>query len=248
MSEFIKYHDNTLPGLGYGADGMLTDNWDPDKDYGNEYVKVYFRINCPLYMRGKFSLSFDSTEDHLIFDRDVEEVFTKLGWKIDKLPNGGCCMEISKGLQSLYLHPQGFSGNLIKNEVKRTAEALRFNKTFNLEWVDLYETKYDISDEECWERLLQKKDKIRELILTAARTSQRKFFVHEEDVIEKVSLVVREKRIYEKEHFVVDHITPRFVQGILEELIAEGLIIHVGDDLIRSANKTELKKVRKEKA
>ena len=149
MSEFIKYHDNTLPGLGYGADGMLTDNWDPDKDYGNEYVKVYFRINCPLYMRGKFSLSFDSTEDHLIFDRDVEEVFTKLGWKIDKLPNGGCCMEISKGLQSLYLHPQGFSGNLIKNEVKRTAEALRFNKTFNLEWVDLYETKYDISDEEC---------------------------------------------------------------------------------------------------
>lgn len=247
MSEFIKFHDNTLPGLGYGADGKLLDNWDPDKDYGNEYAKVYFRINCPLYMRGKYSCSFDCKEDHLIFDRDVEEVFTKLGWKVDKFPDGGCCMEISKGKQSLYLHPQSFSGCVQKNEVGKIAETLRSqNSSFKLEWVDVYENIYDVTDEEYKAMLLQKKEKAQELILEKAKTTRRSFFVNREDVEDRVSLKIRVNRVREKGAPVVDLITPEFVKGLVDGLIAEGLIIPCGDKLIRSANKTELKKIRKE--
>lgn len=33
----IKYHQNGV-GYEYGADHTLTDNWNPDADYGNEYV------------------------------------------------------------------------------------------------------------------------------------------------------------------------------------------------------------------
>ena len=42
----IKYHDN-MNGVQYGEDHMLTDNWNPNMDYGNEYVRVYFRIDTP---------------------------------------------------------------------------------------------------------------------------------------------------------------------------------------------------------
>lgn len=41
--EKIKYHQNGI-GWDYDADGKLTDNWDSSLDYGNEYVKVYFRL------------------------------------------------------------------------------------------------------------------------------------------------------------------------------------------------------------
>ena len=44
----IKYHQNGV-GYEYGADHTLTDNWNPDVDYGNEYVNVYFRIDTPSY-------------------------------------------------------------------------------------------------------------------------------------------------------------------------------------------------------
>lgn len=43
----IKYHQNGV-GREYGADHTLTNNWNPDADYGNEYVSVYFRIMCGI--------------------------------------------------------------------------------------------------------------------------------------------------------------------------------------------------------
>lgn len=44
----IKYSDCSN-GYKYGADGKQLSNWNPDKDYGEEYAKVYFRIDTPIY-------------------------------------------------------------------------------------------------------------------------------------------------------------------------------------------------------
>ena len=44
----IKYHDN-INGVQYGADHILTNNWNPDCDYGNEYVNIHFRIETNGY-------------------------------------------------------------------------------------------------------------------------------------------------------------------------------------------------------
>ena len=49
----IKYHDNMNPPR-YGPDYSLSDNWDPDADYGNEYVEVHFRIHAPAYYQGSY--------------------------------------------------------------------------------------------------------------------------------------------------------------------------------------------------
>ena len=39
----IKYHQYGC-GNDYGDDHYLTDNWNPDYDYGSQYVEVYFNI------------------------------------------------------------------------------------------------------------------------------------------------------------------------------------------------------------
>ena len=245
MSKYIKYHDNTLPGLGYGADGKLLDNWDPDKDYGMEYAHVYFRINCPLYMRGKYVCSFDCETDHLAFDRDIEKVFTNLGWKVEKLPNGGACMEIGKGKQGLYLHPQHFSGVVLKNEIKEIAEACRTNETFSLEWVDLYETAYDVSDEEFSAMLLQRKEEIRQTILEGAKTTRKYKFVHKYDLLLKAVNRIKMPRVVTRAMTApcfLDRVMRDFVEKTMDELIKEGLLIrNPAPDLVRTANKTELR-------
>ena len=247
MSKYVKYHDNTQPGLGYGADGKLLDNWDPDRNYFTEYANVFFRINCPLYMRGASACSFDSEADHLSFCREVEKVFVNLGWKVEVLPNGGRCMEVSKGKQRLYLHPQTFSGCVWKNEVRKIAEALFSNETFSLEWVDIYETVYDLTDYEYEQNLLRKKEEARRLILAVAQTPQRKFFKDRKEVERAVSIKIRLFRVGDRNlsHSLVDEITLAFSRKLVDELIGEGLIIQEGPGYIRSANKTEMRRVKK---
>ena len=46
MTMSIKYHQYGL-GYEYGEDHALTNNWNPDEDYGNEYSNVYFNIDTP---------------------------------------------------------------------------------------------------------------------------------------------------------------------------------------------------------
>ena len=54
----IKYHQNGV-GREYGADHTLTNNWNPDADYGNEYVNIHFRIDTPSY---DYSCGFSSDD------------------------------------------------------------------------------------------------------------------------------------------------------------------------------------------
>jgi hypothetical protein len=44
----IKYHQNGI-GNEYGEDHTLTNNWNPDTGYKNEYVNVHFRIDADYY-------------------------------------------------------------------------------------------------------------------------------------------------------------------------------------------------------
>lgn len=101
----IKYHQNGI-GNEYGADHQLTNNWNPDEDYGNEYVNVYFRMETKGYGYPSFSFT---EEDRKAFDSEVAEAFTSLGWNCENGAYGGSCATWYKGKQHLYLHPQNFS-------------------------------------------------------------------------------------------------------------------------------------------
>jgi len=240
--ETIKYHQNGT-GNEYGADHTLTNNWNPGDDYDNEYVNVHFRIEAKNFGYPSFSFS---EEDRNNFYNEVYAALELLGWNIKSGYNNGSCMEVSKGMQHLYLHPQDFSGEVLKNEVKQIAEALQKHNTFYLRWVDLYETVYDVSDTEYDKYLNTKNTEIRKALFESCGTSRTNKFYYVLDICVNLSDRFGLKRIGINENGNYGKgQTMRHIGKIIDEMITEGLLIGAennGSKLVRSLNKTELKK------
>lgn len=231
----IKYHQNGI-GNEYGEDHQLTNNWNPDLDYGGEYVNVYFRMETKGYGYPSFSFT---EEDRKAFNLELAEVFVSLGWKCEEKAHNGSCAIWTKGKQHLYLHPQDFSGEVWKNEVKQIAEALERRNTFYLRWVDLYETVYDMTNEEYESALSQKDEEIKKAILKNCKTTRTNKYYYACDVIRGFSDRFGIKQIGKEKYsgIVILHI-----RKIIETLIAEGYLVAARDnELIRTINKTEQK-------
>ena len=241
----ILYHDNHN-GKQYGEDGKLTNNWNPDGDYAdNEYVSVYFRINTPTYRQGKYFMQFDTEEEAEAFNKEKLEVFKSLGWEMDKPDYNGRCMDVVKGKASLYLHPDDFSGNMLKKKVKEVAEALaKEHQTFSLRWVDLYDTVYDISDEEYKAYLETQRDTARELIFKNCKTTRTNKYRYYFDVTYEIAKRIMRPRIGCRSNHEPTGMDREFVSNVIEELVTEGYLIKAewnGDDYVRTSNKGELK-------
>lgn len=237
----IKYHQNGI-GNEYGTDHQLTNNWNPDKDYGNEYVNVYFRMETKGYGYPSFSFTED---DRNAFDSEVTEVFASLGWKCEKEAYSRSCATWYKGKQHLYLHPQNFSGEVLKSEVKQIAEALEKRNTFYLIWVDLYETVYDMTDQEYEEILSQKDEDIKKTLLKNSKTTRTSKYYYAFDVARSLANKFRLSRIGENDgrNYGTGQ-TINHILGVVQCLIDEGYLVSaVKNDilLIRTINKTEQK-------
>ena len=167
----IKYHQWGT-GNEYGANFELTDNWNPNADYGNEYVSVYFRIDTPLY--DDCIYDFKSDEDSEKWHAETSELIKSFGVMDGSIYD----IERSKEKQAyLYAHPQSISGVILKNDVKRIAEAISKMELSSIWSVDLYETVYVISDNEYEEYLNGKRDEIRkELFVESATTRTTKYY------------------------------------------------------------------------
>lgn len=238
----IKYHLNGV-GNEYGADHKLTNNWNPYEDYGNEYADVYFRIEARDYQYPFNDFTADKKEQ---FYNEVYNVFKSLGWEVD-ISDGIGCMTIQKGKQNLYLHPQEFSGEVLKNEVKQIAEALEQHETFKLRWVDIYRTVYDISDKEYETYLESRNGDIRTLLFEKCQTNRTNKYAYLYDIECNVAELVKLRRINIKDDRNNRGQTHKFIDGVIDEMIADGLLIYAeqnGYRLVRSLNKTEQKKMK----
>ena len=100
----IKYHQYGL-GYEYGEDHALTNNWNPDEDYGNEYSNVYFNIDTPAYdgMNGNWKVDERET-----IGKEIDRLFTSLGWKCNKPEFNGVCATYTKG-KSTHLNENVFA-------------------------------------------------------------------------------------------------------------------------------------------
>lgn len=141
----IKYHQYGC-GNDYGDDHYLTDNWNPDYDYGSQYVEVYFNINTPSYMHDKdpsvFGFASDEARD------EWYAAASKVIASFDILEDSGYNVENSAEKRAyLYPHPQQISGVILKNDVRKVAEAIECMSLSSIRWVDLYDTVYVLSDE-----------------------------------------------------------------------------------------------------
>jgi hypothetical protein len=238
----IKYHQNGL-GWEYGEDHTLTDNWDPDLDYGNEYVKVYFRIKTPSFesMNG----FFNSNEDRDKWRAEVNSVIESLGimedsgWKVKQ-----------EKLQCAYLfaHPQDISGVVRKNDVKKIAETIDRMELSSIRWVDLYETVYVISDKEYENYLDGKKDEIRKLIFEYAATKRTNNFHSALDIAVRIAEAIKLHRLGRGDEFnYYNGQTVKYVEDTINKMIEEGYLKHFeqnGYNYIRSLNKTEQRKLK----
>lgn len=235
----IKYHQYGL-GNEYGADHTLTNNWNPDLDYGNEYVKVYFNIDTPIY---DYNNGWKTTEEREAWGKETSSLISSLGIMEDsgyKVDNG------KEKCAYLYAHPQQISGVILKNDVKKVAEAISNMELSSIRWVDLHETVYDISDSEYEEYLNGKRDEIRkELFEKSATTRTNKYYVAF-DVARNIANIVRLNRLglNDGRNYGSGQ-TVEYILKVADEMIVEGYLKSFERDeikYIRSLNKTEQKK------
>lgn len=240
----IKYHQNGI-GNEYRADGKLTDNWNPSADYGNEYVKVYIRIDTP-------SFNVMGSGDGFISDIDREAFYTEAGNVLKSfgiLEDCGSKVEHSKEKQAyLFIHPQNISGVIKKNDVKKIAEAFNDLKTCKVRWVDLYKTVYVMTDAEYNEYLMTRKADIRKMLFEKSKTPRINKFYYICDVMHDIADKIRLERLgYQDGKNYGDGYSGETVQYIYQcalEMIEEGFLKRFDEGkrtYIRSINKTEQK-------
>lgn len=233
----IKYHEYGK-GYDYGTDHTLTDNWNPDADYGNEYVKVYFNINTPTFncMNG----SFDNISDNERWREEASAVIESFGIV------ESCGYRATTAY--LYAHPQQISGVVLKNDVKRIAEAIDGMKFSSIRWVDIHETVYDISDTEYEEYLNSKRNEIRKVIFDKAATPRTNKYYLAFDIANDIAgntriniLRLQDGASYGSGKAIT------YISKVIEEMIDEGYLISFVQDeslYVRSLNKTEQKKLK----
>lgn len=233
----IKYHEYGK-GYDYGADHTLTDNWNPDEDYGNEYVKVYFNIDTPTFncMNG----SFDNTSDGENWRIEASAVIESFGI----VESCGYRATTAR----LYAHPQQISGVVLKNDVKRIAEAIDGMKFSSIRWVDIHETVYDISDSEYEEYLNSKRNEIRTALFKKSATPRTTRYYMAFDVASDIAgntsiniLRLQDGASYSNGKAIT------YILKVVKEMIDEGLLKSFEQDdtlYIRSLNKTEQKKLK----
>lgn len=237
----IKYHQNGM-GNEYGVDGKLTDNWNPDYDYGNEYVSVYFRIDTPTY---HYNNGFDTNENKERWQAEASSLIKSFGI----LEDSGYIVEHNKEKQAyLYSHPQDISGVVLKNDVKKIAEAISKMETSSIRWVDLYETIYVISDEEYNEYLDGKQEEIRKTLFEKASTTRTTKYYCAFDIARDIAGMVRLNRLglNDGKNYGNGQ-TLDYILKVADKMIEEGYLKYfIQDDMkyIRSLNKTEQKKMK----
>ena len=235
---FIKYHQNGI-GNEYGSDGKLTDNWNPDIDYGNEYVKVHFRINTPTYT---FQNGFTTKKEEESFYKESRNIL-KL---FNILEDSGFKVENSNNKQAyLYIHPQDISGVIKKNDVKKLAEAFNKMETTSIRWVDLYKTVYVMTDAEYQKYLDKRKNEIRKLLFKRAATTRINKFYCAFDVAQDIANNVRLNRLglNDGKNYGGGQ-TIDYILKCADEMILDGYLKCFNDNgqkYIRSLNKTEQK-------
>lgn len=240
----IKYHQNGL-GYEYGEDHSLTNNWNPNVDYGNEYSNVYFRIDTPSYdvMNGGWEVNERET-----VGKEIDKLFTSLGWKCDKSGFNGVCATYTKGKSHLYMHPQDYSGEVLKNEIKSVAEAIEKAKTFSLRWVELYDTIYDITDDE-YEEYLQGRDKeIRKSLFETCVTTRKSKYFYAFDVCRSLANQFRLRRVglNDGRNYGSGQ-TIEHIMKVIDDMAIEKLLFvreQDGNKLVRTPNKTEQKQLK----
>lgn len=218
-------------------------NFEIEKSYPNEYANVYFRVNAPYYQHSNnYNYTQEQNDD---FYNEVYHIFKELGWEITEQKG---CDYINKGKQKLYLHPQAFSGEVLKNEIVLIHAALQNGKTFNSRWTDVYEDLFDITKEEYLKMLESKQTEIEKDILEIYKTKRKNLYITDtwaplQNVLNKYKV----RRLGNRLGLSSGDIDYNFMINVLDKLIAQNKIVTADTKNgkgYRTINKTEQKELK----
>lgn len=236
----IKYHEYRKGENDYGADHYLTNNWNPDADYGSEYVNVYFNIDTDGFDSMSGSFTNNATRD--IWIAESNKIISEFGY----INGTEYDTQKSENKSYLYPHPNQFSGVIPKNDVKRVAERIAQSKIFKVRWVDLHETVYVISDNEYEEYLNSKNEQIQEALFKACGTTRINLFYNPYDVARSLAGKFRLRRLglNDGRNYGGGQ-TIDYIIKVINKMIDNGLLVSMeksGVKYVRSLNKTEQRK------
>lgn len=141
-----------------------------------DYRHVYFRINTPTYYGGQY-IGFTTDEQRQQFFSEVTEVFTNDGWSVKPEKYNSSCPTVINGKQSLYLHPQHFSGVVSIDNIEHVEKLLSNAILFKWYKTDIYEDIYDLTDEQYLNYLEEKREEITCAILESYKTKRRNLYI-----------------------------------------------------------------------
>lgn len=246
--EFDYNNDNYIVNLNIAksteikTDGKRS-NFEIGKEYPNEYANIYFRIDALYYQHSK-NYSYTQEEED-VFYNEVYGIFKDLGWDVTEQKG---CDYIYKGKQKLYLHPQDFSGEVLKDEILLIHEALQNGKTFNSRWTDVYEDLFDITKEEYLKMLESKQTEIEKDILEIYKTKRKNLYITDtwtplQNVLNKYKV----RRLGNRLGLSSGDIDYKFMINVLDKLIAQNKIVTAETKNgigYRTINKTEQKELK----
>lgn len=238
----IKYVDNS-EGYFYGENQK---KWNPERDYGKEYINVYFRIEAKHYQY-PFEGYDGYEEDQAAFQQEVRQMFQTLGWSIIPAKRERACDEAKNESSTLYLHPQHFSGVILKNDVKKIAEALAQAQTFKLCWVDLYQTYYEMTDEEYNHYLTTKQEEVKEAVFKACKTTRRNKFKNTLPIARELAKIIGLNRVGKDDYCADVNQTEGYIYDVMSQMVKEGYLVPLEKNkvnYVRSINKTEQKALK----
>ncbi len=208
-----------------------------------KYFNTYFRVNTIGY---DFNKGFNQSDSEK-FNSEVIDIFTKNGWSIKKEKYNHGCTTMIKGNQSLYMHPQSFSGIVKESDIPLIKEFAKHAETFEIYHTDTYEEIHDIDNDSYTEYLKERKNEIRGNLLKLLRTTRKHLFVVDMYEVTKQSLKgIKLKRLCD-ETTMVNSVESDFILSIIEQLVQVGYVVKSETSRglgYRTINKTEQKQLK----
>lgn len=191
----------------------------------SNYKNVYFRINTPVYYKSGHGVGYENQEDKELFRENIKNIFLNDNWeiKIQKYSSG--CDSVVKDKQELYLHPQEVTGVILEENISYIENLLSNSKVFSFNKTDIYDTIFDITDEEYLTILEAKKSEIENDLLEIYKTKRSNLYITDSSPISQVMNKYSIKRLSHYKGMSTNAVDWKYVADLFENLVSENRIL-----------------------
>ena len=196
-----------------------------------------------ISIRSAYSQGWPDDISQRAFRTETRKLFRDAGWQVEETPlDSGHCDTVRNGKDALYLHPDLFSGVMQEEHIPESQRLLSGAATFRVLGIDLHMECFDLTDEECRQRLEEQAGQIDNAILEACQMKRKNLF-HTSSIAERIGQQFAIRRLPDWERSG-PYIAEGYVGERIEQLIADGRLItaqtRYGQGL-RTATEAELK-------